>query len=107
MSCGIQYTQSPPVSPLTKCTVTATTRYFFQQQKLNLRTMCNNNNTLHLAMMDQDPKDLQTAQLIIDELRGKCRYQAEHIMKWKKAYAIQVCLNTLTICFVLNNNFLC
>lgn len=56
-----------------------------------LQAMCNNNNnSLHLAMMDQDPKDLEAAQLIIEELRAKCRFQAEHIMKWKKAYAIQI-----------------
>ncbi|XP_055853300.1 uncharacterized protein LOC129917023 [Episyrphus balteatus] len=56
-----------------------------------LQAMCNNNNnSLHLAMMDQDPKDLEAAQLIIEELRAKCRFQTEHIMKWKKAYAIQI-----------------
>ncbi|XP_037928471.1 uncharacterized protein LOC119662785 [Teleopsis dalmanni] len=48
---------------------------------------------LRLTMMNQDPKDLHTARLIIGELRAKVRYQAEHIMKWRKAYAVQVQLH--------------
>uniref|UniRef100_A0A336LXK1 CSON007222 protein n=1 Tax=Culicoides sonorensis TaxID=179676 RepID=A0A336LXK1_CULSO len=35
------------------------------------------------------PKDLVKAQEIIDELRLKCRVQAEQILAWKKAYSIQ------------------
>lgn len=45
---------------------------------------------LRLNMMNQNPKDLHTARLMIEELRTKVRYQAEHIMKWRKAYALQV-----------------
>ncbi|KAH8404843.1 hypothetical protein KR222_005821 [Zaprionus bogoriensis] len=45
---------------------------------------------LRLNMMNQDPKDLHTARAIIEELRSKVRFQTEHIMKWRKAYAIQV-----------------
>lgn len=45
---------------------------------------------LRLNMMNQDPKDLHTARAIIDELRSKVRFQTEHIMKWRKAYAMQV-----------------
>lgn len=45
---------------------------------------------LRLNMMNQNPKDLHTARLMIEELRTKVRYQAEHIMKWRKTYALQV-----------------
>ncbi|KAI8043397.1 hypothetical protein M5D96_004729 [Drosophila gunungcola] len=45
---------------------------------------------LRLNMMNQDPKDLHTARAIIEELRSKVRFQTEHIMKWRKAYAMQV-----------------
>ncbi|XP_053959363.1 uncharacterized protein LOC128863952 [Anastrepha ludens] len=45
---------------------------------------------LRLNMMNQNPKDLHTARLMIEELRTKVRCQAEHIMKWKKAYALQI-----------------
>ncbi|XP_017494802.1 PREDICTED: uncharacterized protein LOC108382944 [Rhagoletis zephyria] len=45
---------------------------------------------LRLNMMNQNPKDLHTARLMIEELRTKVRYQAEHIMKWRKAYALQI-----------------
>ncbi|ALC40290.1 CG43861 [Drosophila busckii] len=45
---------------------------------------------LRLNMMNQDPKDLHTARAIIEELRSKVRFQTEHIMKWRKAYALQV-----------------
>lgn len=48
---------------------------------------------LRLNMMNQNPKDLHTARLMIEELRTKVRYQAEHIMKWRKAYALQVRLS--------------
>lgn len=47
---------------------------------------------LRLNMMNQDPKDLHTARAIIEELRSKVRFQTEHIMKWRKAYAMQVSL---------------
>ncbi|XP_004534972.1 uncharacterized protein LOC101455070 [Ceratitis capitata] len=45
---------------------------------------------LRLNMMNQNPKDLHTARLMIEELRTKVRYQAEHIMKWRKTYALQI-----------------
>ncbi|XP_034472323.1 uncharacterized protein LOC117780053 [Drosophila innubila] len=45
---------------------------------------------LRLNMMNQDPKDLHTARAMIEELRSKVRFQTEHIMKWRKAYAMQV-----------------
>ncbi|XP_018787117.1 PREDICTED: uncharacterized protein LOC108967900 isoform X2 [Bactrocera latifrons] len=45
---------------------------------------------LRLNMMNQNPKDLHTARLMIEELRTKVRYQAEHIMKWRKAYGLQM-----------------
>lgn len=45
--------------------------------------------------MEQIPKDMDTAQVIIDELRSKCRSQAEELMKWKKAYALQVIIAAL------------
>lgn len=48
-------------------------------------------NNVRLNMMNQDPKDLHTARAMIEELRSKVRFQAEHIMKWRKAYALQVC----------------
>ncbi|XP_075149158.1 uncharacterized protein LOC142223180 [Haematobia irritans] len=47
-------------------------------------------NNVRLNMMNQDPKDLHTARAMIEELRSKVRFQAEHIMKWRKAYALQV-----------------
>ncbi|XP_065355926.1 uncharacterized protein LOC135950315 [Calliphora vicina] len=47
-------------------------------------------NNVRLNMMNQDPKDLHTARAMIEELRSKVRFQAEHIMKWRKAYAMQV-----------------
>uniref|UniRef100_A0A1A9W3W7 Uncharacterized protein n=1 Tax=Glossina brevipalpis TaxID=37001 RepID=A0A1A9W3W7_9MUSC len=47
-------------------------------------------NNVRLHMMNQDPKDLHTARAMIEELRSKVRCQAEHIMKWRKTYALQV-----------------
>ncbi|XP_039949053.1 uncharacterized protein LOC120767254 isoform X3 [Bactrocera tryoni] len=44
---------------------------------------------LRLNMMNQNPMDLHTARLMIEELRTKVRYQAEHIMKLRKAYGMQ------------------
>lgn len=38
----------------------------------------------------QEPQDLATANLIINELRSKCRLQAEQILAWKKAYTYEV-----------------
>lgn len=38
----------------------------------------------------KDPCNLESAQLIIGELKTKSRKQAEQIMAWKKAYAVQV-----------------
>lgn len=51
-------------------------------------------NNVRLNMMNQDPKDLHTARAMIEELRSKVRFQAEHIMKWRKAYAMQASLNS-------------
>ncbi|XP_050318448.1 uncharacterized protein LOC126751978 isoform X2 [Bactrocera neohumeralis] len=45
---------------------------------------------LRLNMMNQNPMDLHTARLMIEELRTKVRYQAEHIMKLRKAYGVQM-----------------
>lgn len=50
---------------------------------------------LRMNIMNQDPKDLHTARLIIEELRVKVRFQTDHIMRWKKAYAIQVGINEI------------
>ncbi|XP_059611556.1 uncharacterized protein LOC132258311 [Phlebotomus argentipes] len=40
-----------------------------------------------------EPQDLATANLIINELRSKCRLQAEQILAWKKAYTYEVEVN--------------
>ena len=52
-------------------------------------------NNVRLNMMNQDPKDLHTARAMIEELRSKVRFQAEHIMKWRKAYAMQVNIKSI------------
>lgn len=43
----------------------------------------------------KDPCNLESAQLIIGELKTKSRKQAEQIMAWKKAYAVQVIIKFL------------
>ncbi|XP_055372188.1 probable serine/threonine-protein kinase DDB_G0282963 [Condylostylus longicornis] len=53
--------------------------------------VCNNGNNYNsAAIMVEEPKDFESAITIIEELRAKCRYQTEHIIKWKKAYAMQI-----------------
>lgn len=37
----------------------------------------------------QEPVDLQTAKLIINKFKQKCRMQSEQILNWKKAYNMQ------------------
>ncbi|XP_067621430.1 uncharacterized protein [Eurosta solidaginis] len=62
-------------------------RMEFQWPPIPVSTHTNN---LRLNMMNQNPKDLHTARLMIEELRTKVRCQAEHIMRWRKAYAQQI-----------------
>ncbi|XP_037032730.1 uncharacterized protein LOC119071779 [Bradysia coprophila] len=45
--------------------------------------MCN------MTLTEQEPSDLPTAKLIINELRRKYRLQTEQIMTWKKAFNIK------------------
>ncbi|XP_031618882.1 uncharacterized protein LOC116338004 [Contarinia nasturtii] len=39
--------------------------------------------------LNEDPVDLQTAKLIINKFKQKCRMQSEQILNWKKAYNMQ------------------
>ncbi|KAG4065593.1 hypothetical protein HA402_012583 [Bradysia odoriphaga] len=45
--------------------------------------MCN------MTLTEQEPSDLPTAKLIINELRRKYRLQTEQIMTWKKAFTLK------------------